>query len=266
MSVIREHQTSKPVGLLFSGGLDSSIIAKIMLSVFSQSDIVAVSVGLSKSHDLLNASSRAKELGLKLEKCVLTEKLVLDVIQHIKEKKIVNNPGDLGIAIPLFVGMKTLANKFNVQTVFLGQGADENFAGYRKYVELYEMYGPDVIKKAMTNDLQQLQNKQKLMEERIARTFQIKLVYPFLDPQIVNFAFSQPITTHIVRTIQGDFIRKALLRTQAEKLGLSRKITTQPKKAMQYGSGTVKLLRKLAKSSGHKNISEWFKAFFLNSG
>lgn len=264
MSVIRDRKGFKPVGLLFSGGLDSSIIAKILLSLYSKSDIVAVSVGLPKSHDLLNARSKAKEIGINLAECILSEKLVLDVLRQIKEKKIINNPGELGIAIPLFVGMKALSHTFNVRTAFLGQGADENFAGYRKYVEIYEKQGPDALKKAMKNDLNQLRNKQMIMEAKIARGFQIDLIYPYLDPQIVKFAFSQPITDHIVMITQGNFIRKALLRTQAEKLGLPKTITAQPKKAIQYGSGTVKILRKLAKSEGYNNIPEWFKDFFLN--
>lgn len=260
--IISEYHPRYPLGLLYSGGLDSSIIGRIMLSVFPPSSIVAVCVGLSKSYDLNNATSNAKELGIKLSTRFFTIELIMGIIKSLREMKCTHGPGDLSLAIPLFLGMQTLAKEFKVQTVFLGQGADELFGGYQKYVQLLKKYGPEATNKAMVNDFRKLKEKQLIMECKIAQNFNLTLCYPFLDPYIINFAQSQPVTVHIVRNSQGRHIRKVLLRNLAKKIGLSETVTNQQKKAIQYGSGAVKMLRKLAKSDGYQNIPDWYNDFF----
>lgn len=114
----------------------------------------------------------------------------------------------------------------------------------------------------MNSDLKSLQNDQIIRERKMAHHLGLDLIYPFLDSEIITRAEYYPLTTHIEQTRQGEFIRKALLRKLAQKLGLSKDIAEQPKKAIQYGSGTVKLLRIIAKSSNYQNIPEWFQKYF----
>ncbi|MHA2223726.1 MAG: asparagine synthase C-terminal domain-containing protein [Candidatus Hodarchaeales archaeon] len=259
--IIEKHQNKKCVGLLFSGGLDSSIIAKCLVSSFPPSSISAVCIGLPNSYDLNNAISGAAELGLKLHTRFLTTEKLIMAIQCLKRIDFSLNVTDLTIAIPLFLGLQTLANEFHVNSVFLGQGADELFGGYKKYIELINKEELKATKESMKSDFRRLMNHQILMEKKIAQLFHLNLVYPFLDPLIIDFAQSQPVTAHFFRTSEGDIVRKALLRGLAMKLGLSK--ASQPKKAMQYGSGTVKLLRKFVRSRGYQNIPEWFHIRFL---
>jgi asparagine synthase (glutamine-hydrolysing) len=263
--IISQYHSSYPLGLLYSGGLDSSIIGKIMLSLFPSSSICAVCVGFPQSYDLINAKSKAKELGFKLYTRFLTEELIMDIIKSLQEMKCIHGPSELSIAIPLFLGIQTLAEEFHVQTIFAGQGADELFGGYQKYVKLLNEFGPDIVKKNMETDFKKLKEKQLLMERKISQNFNVNLFYPYLDPSIISFAQSQPVTVHITRNSQRRLIRKALLRNLARNLQLSEAITLQPKKAIQYGSGTVKTLRKLVKSTGYQNIHDWFQDFFTKA-
>lgn len=260
--IIRELLKIDSVGILYSGGLDSSVIAKILTNYLSPSSIVAVCVGLPNSYDLQNAIKGATELGLQLQPCFLTKDLVVESIQSLKQMNVIHNPVDLTISIPMFLGMKTLSNNRQINTVFLGQGADELFGGYEKYEQLYEKYGEEATNKTMISDLKNLLDHQVPMERRIAEFLNINTFYPFLDPRMISSIQSLPVTSHIIRSSQGTITRKALLRKMATKLSLSETITTQPKKAIQYGSGTVKLLRKYVKSIGYKNIPYWFQACF----
>ncbi|UCG03545.1 MAG: hypothetical protein JSW11_06035 [Candidatus Heimdallarchaeota archaeon] len=259
--IIGEQRKTSSVGLLYSGGLDSSIIAKIMVSLMESPSINLLSVGLSDCYDMKNATLGSTELGINLHKYVLTEKRVLKAIRSLKQLNVIPHPVALSIAIPIFLGMQKLVNDYEVKTIFLGQGADELFGGYQKYVELYKNKGVEETEKAMINDLLSLQNDQIIRERKIANHFGVHLIYPFLDSCIIKRAQYYPVTTHIVQTHQGKFIRKALLRKLAHKIGLSKNVTEQPKKAIQYGSGTVKLLRRIAKSN-NQNVSEWFESSF----
>lgn len=257
------QQKEEAVGLLYSGGLDSTIIARILLSLFPSSAVHAVSVGLPDSYDINNALTMATELGLPLLPCYLSEQVLTEAIHGLLKLKLVQNPGDLSIAIPLFLGMRALTkNPGGLQVVFLGQGADELFAGYKKYVTLYTEKGIEATSRAMDRDFTQLTTHQVRLERGIANFFNLILVYPYLDPRIVAYAQSQPLKAHLSQTPEGDVIRKTLLRKLASNLGLSHKAVTQPKKAMQYGSGTVKLLRKQAKLAGYRSVSEWFSFIF----
>ncbi|MFW9855728.1 MAG: asparagine synthase C-terminal domain-containing protein [Candidatus Thorarchaeota archaeon] len=255
-------QQEEIVGLLYSGGLDSTIIAHILLSQSPPSAVQAVSVGLPDSYDLNNALTMAKGLGLSLSLCYLSERILPEVIDDLRQLNIVKNPGDLTIAIPLFLGMGALTEHQDLEIVFLGQGADELFAGYRKYVTLFMEQGTKVTQQAMYHDFIKLTSQQAKMESKIASFFDLKLVYPYLEPKIVTYAQSQPIKAHLSQTPEGEVIRKYILRKCASRLGLPEKAITQPKKAMQYGSGTVKLLRKQAKLSGYHSLPEWFSDIF----
>ncbi|MFX0014607.1 MAG: asparagine synthase C-terminal domain-containing protein [Promethearchaeota archaeon] len=259
-NIVEKQRNS--VGLLYSGGLDSSIIAKILITLIPPSSVAVVSVGLPDSVDLNNATIGAKELGIKLHKCLLTQKLVLEAVETLKQMSIIYNPVDLSIAIPIFLGLQTLAHDFDVKTVFLGQGADEIFVGYQKYVQLYEMGDHEAVKKAMIFDLQKLQKSQIVREQKIAQYFGLDLIYPFLDPKIIEHAYSYSIQSHLAYMSQGNIVRKAQLRKLAKTIGLSDSLTNRPKKAIQYGSGTIKLLKNIAKSNNYQNIPEWFQSSF----
>ncbi|MFW9904062.1 MAG: asparagine synthase C-terminal domain-containing protein [Candidatus Thorarchaeota archaeon] len=262
IEIIGKQRNSSLVGLLYSGGLDSSIIAKIMVSIMEPTSILLLSVGLSDSYDMKTATFGSKHLGINLHKYYLTEDEVMKAIRSLKQLNIIQHPVALSIAIPIFLGMQKIATDFDTKTIFLGQGADELFGGYQKYAEIYKSKGGEDTRKIMNEDLQSLQNDQVVRERKIAHHFGLDIIYPYLDPDIINRAKIYPISTHIEQTSQGELIRKALLRKLAQKIGLPLEITKQPKKAIQYGSGTTKLIRKIVKSSNCQNISEWFRVYF----
>ncbi len=254
---INQNLSIEEVGILYSGGIDSSIIIKILIEEIGIKRIKPVTVGAKESHDVQNALNGARELGFELNVCLLDSSVVNSAIERIFEMNVVSDVGKLAIAIPLFVGLKFLSQK-DVRVVFLGQGADELFGGYKKYAELYRESKEAEVSKMMHNDLLSLVTDQTIMEKQIARLVGITLVYPFLSPTVIKFAQSIPIRKHIIEN-KDQPIRKALLRKLAENLGLSPKIFNQPKKALQYGSGTVKLFRKIAKEAGYSNLPLWFE-------
>ena len=143
----------------------------------------------------------------------------------------------------------------------MGQGADELFCGYKRYSLMYEEDRIDQIKTVMDEDLCSLMENQVKMEICLANNFGVSLVYPYLDPEIIEVAKSFPIKSQIISTQKG-IIRKVLLRKLAKQLGLPDIITKQQKKAIQYGSGTVKSLRKLIKEQGYSNIHDWFYSWY----
>jgi asparagine synthase (glutamine-hydrolysing) len=255
---VRQYHGDGNIGLLYSGGIDSSVIAKILKNNYDVSNLFIVSVGVEGSYDLINASKGAHELELPLHTCLLDLKNVKYAIYKLIELDVVKNAGEISIAVPLFIGMRFLHQNFATRIVYLGQGADELFGGYNKYSILASESKILEVEKAMRNDLEQLINRQTSMEKQIAEYFGMKLIYPFLYPELIEYAQNIPVSDHVVLVNGNKPIGKAILRKFARNIGLSENISEQPKKALQYGSGAKKLVKQISKNAGYSRLSTWF--------
>ncbi|MHA1969321.1 MAG: asparagine synthase C-terminal domain-containing protein [Candidatus Hodarchaeales archaeon] len=194
--IICDHQNNAPLGLLYSGGLDSTIIASIMTKCLPFSSFNLVSVGFPESYDIKNASLGAGVLGVNYHKCYLSIEIIRETINSLKHLKVIHNPVHLTIAIPLYLGLQMMSEGCHTRTVFMGQGADELFCGYRRYSLMYEEDKIDQIDTVMSDDLKSLMEKQVKMEVSLANHFRVSLVYPYLDPEIIEVARSFPIESH----------------------------------------------------------------------
>ena len=261
---IRGLLTEDRIGILFSGGLDSSIVTKLVLDELTDKQIDIVTVGVINSYDMKNAIQRAAELKFQLNNCYLNRNTVKSSIQILINENIVNKLGALLIAIPLFCGMKFLSDSFSSKMVVMGQGADELFGGYNKYHLLYEESKIEELKSTMKVDLKNLMEKQIMMEKKIAQYFDMNPIYPFLSPNVIDYAKDIPSSKHFLKTNNDTIIRKVELRKLAKMLNFSDKAINQPKKALQYGSGTIRIIRKIAREDGYKNLPEWFLKIYPN--
>ncbi len=250
------------IGLLYSGGIDSSIIGKILGDIYHPSTIMAGSVGLRKSHDIINAAKGASELKINFVPQILDLDILSKTLSQLKKMNFIQNPVHLSVAIPMYLAIKKLKEEYAIESIFLGQGADELFGGYNRYILEIEKTGFKFLNKMMMDDLDTLIQEQLPMERVIAKKLDVKLHYPYLDQKVITYAHSFQVTQHIIITQNDEIIRKALLRKLAEKIGLTREIYLQQKKAIQYGSGTVRLLRRYAKQEGYPSIREWFRGSF----
>ncbi len=262
---VRQYHGNCNIGLLYSGGLDSSIIAKILKDNFDNEKIFLVAVGVEGSYDLINASNGAHELKLPLYTCFLDIPRVKYAVNRLIALNMVKNAGEILIAVPLYLGMRFLHQKFTTRIVYLGQGADELFGGYNKYSTLTLESKMFELEKTMKSDLEKLINRQTIMERKIANHFEIELMYPFLFQEMIEFARNTPISNHIVLVNGNKPIRKAILRKFARDLGLSETMSNQPKKALQYGSGSKKLVKQISKEAGYSQLSNWFESLGLRS-
>jgi asparagine synthase (glutamine-hydrolysing) len=140
-----------------------------------------------------------------------------------------------------------------------GQGADELFGGYQRYVNEYLSHGAKRVRETMSADVTRLHESNIERDEKICGFHDVELRLPFASFQIAEFALSLPIELKIEPKADG--LRKLVLRKLAKNIGLPAAVVEKPKKAVQYSTGVNAVLGKVAKKHG-STINEYIKMLF----
>ena len=143
--------TDRPIGITLSGGVDSSTIALICSKV-SKKPLETFTIGFSKNDDdVINARKVAKLIKSNHHEIIVSEKVYEENLKEGIEK--LESPFDLGSVAVTNLLAKEIS-KTNVKVILIGEGADEVFAGYRRYgeksglrtAELWEWYKTRITK------------------------------------------------------------------------------------------------------------------------
>ena len=248
----------KEVAVAFSGGIDSSLIAFVVQHIGLK--VHLFTVGLKGQEELKHAKGFANLLELPIH--IQTYKIddvesQLPAILWLIEKIGIL---DAGIAVPLYWTAEN-ASKMGFKVMLAGQGSDELFGGYQKYLKIYEHYGEEKLGEMLFQDVVNSYETNYQRDNKVSAFHKIELRLPFTDLELINFALSMPLGLKI-QPEKG--IRKIILRHVAKKLGLPASIVDRPKKAIQYTTGVDKALKKLAK--GEKlNLQNYLMKHFRDS-
>ena len=236
VSAIRSQVEGEDIAVAFSGGLDSGLVAAIAKD-YARS-VTLYTSGKDKSYDVVMAQEMSEKLGLPWLHIPLTEDNIEQRLREMISITGTSSPLTLSFELPLFFVCRTVREKY----ILGGQGSDELFAGYSKYVGLPD----DELRRAMKADLGKLITSTVPHETKGANHFGKKILYPYLDP-IVTMQVNAMDIQDLKPKDQDS--RKMMLRQIARNLGYPF-IADKKKKAAQYGSGTMDLVRKVADDKG----------------
>jgi asparagine synthase (glutamine-hydrolysing) len=126
--------SDRPVSLMLSGGLDSSILAALMSHQKKDLKAFTIRYPLEKNNLLFNefhySQKVARHCGISLEEIPVDEEDIYDHFEKIA--RFFDEPNAGPAAFPLYIAFEKIKHKTTV--VIDGGGADECFGGYRKYL------------------------------------------------------------------------------------------------------------------------------------
>ena len=243
---INNSTSSKKIAISFSGGVDSSLLAKICSNIGYE--ILLLTVGFEDSHDIEFSKNIATMLQFKHVIHIISPESFSEVTRKIEQMIKTENLSWNENCIAFYYVSK-LAQNYGIETVLTSNGIDELFCGYNAYREAIgegEKAVTSLMNKKLGNEIQMMKEVNKISSE-----FGVALIQPFLSKEFIEFAKTIPINEKIKD--KEDMIRKHIVRKLALTIGIPEESALKKKKALQYGSLIHKNLVKVKKT--------WSKTF-----
>ena len=240
LSVIKRVESLAEIGVIFSGGVDSSYLALLLKEI---SDNVALkiklyAVGVEGSQDVEAAIYASKFLNLDLEIVEVTEDMVREALPQVVNAIGDDNLMKVGVGLTTYFATRKVAED-GIRVAISGQGADELFGGYKRYVQSFI---DGTLNYDLRVDMSNMYHVNLERDDACSMLNSVELRLPFLDKKLVELVLNIPDNKKIVS--MHDDMRKSILRKLAFEEGLDYEIAYRPKKAAQYGTGIDKILRK----------------------
>ncbi|MGA8275371.1 MAG: asparagine synthase-related protein [Thermoplasmata archaeon] len=217
-----------PRSLLFSGGVDSGLLA---WELRRDPDVTLSTVGLEGSEDLAAAEKAALELQLPWVRIALSDEEVLAMARRIDAETRSLSPTARSVEVALALAV----HRAPPGLVLCGQGADELFYGYAHFQGLDD----EAARHRGEADLHYLLTDAWPRTQRVAATMGREIVAPYLDPGFLSVVEEIPLSDR-----RASPVPKEAFRSFARRRGLPVSIADRPKKALQYGTGVDRLLRR----------------------
>jgi len=222
------RRSELPRTVLFSGGVDSSLLA---WELRTHRALHLLTVGTRGSPDLEAGASAASVLGLPVRSAEITPDVVARLVGALERPLAGLDPVGREVLIALAVGIDASSTRL----VVAGQGVDELFLGYAHFRGL----GPERAAERAREDLDRLLLRDWPRTVEIAELLGHEIVAPYLAPPFRDVAEGIPIERRIPAPEP-----KSLFRAWARHRGLPERIAMRPKRALQYGSGIGRLVRR----------------------
>lgn len=251
------HSFNHPANILFSGGVDSLLLACILHRVLPpQFPIILVNVSFQNKRigsTFENAPDRI--IGRSAYNCLqrtlhsrnwifkAIDVSVKEYYSHCPRIYELSFPQismrDLSIAAPLWFASKAVAKEHRI--VFLGMGADELLGGYSRHRRAYEIGGWQIMAAEVQMDIMRIGTRNLGRDDRIISDHGLEARFPFLDESVVHFLGNLPIQEKYDPSLPAGKGDKLPFRKLLIHLGIENDLAYTPKRAIQFGSKSAKM-------------------------
>jgi asparagine synthase (glutamine-hydrolysing) len=222
----RWRSTDDPVTILFSGGVDSGLLA---WELREHPALTLLTAGVAGSPDLVAGESGARTLGLAWTGTELTE----DEVRAVAERIASATDGLPWTTRTVLIAFEAAVERAPRGPILCGQGADELFLGYAHFRGL----DATEARERSEADLRTLIERDWPTARTLALRTDRRVYAPYLEPEFVAAARAVPV----LRRMPGE-APKRFFRRWAVHRGLPPAIANRPKRALQFGSGVGRVV------------------------
>lgn len=235
------------VAVSFSGGIDSSVVATLADNIGLEVQLISVGLKGEQEVTFTEQAAEALDLPIHIQTYNLREleETFTKVLWLVEEP----NPVNACIAVPFFWIAET-ASKLGYPVLLAGQGADELFGGYKRYLIEYESSGVEAVEQKMFYDVKNAYNANFQRDNQVCSYHGVELRLPFINRDVIDFGLRLPLRLKI-NSVE-DKLRKQVLRRVAHNMEIPSFMANKRKKAIQYTTGVTKTLKRIAKN---KNLT-----------
>jgi asparagine synthase (glutamine-hydrolysing) len=223
--------TDLPVGVVLSGGLDSSLALIHVREMHP--DCVAFTVGTEGSEDLAYARRLTADLGVRHEVVTLRPR---DIgLSDVREAIRVSEATEYGDVINSVVSMRLFqrVHECGIKVVLTGDGSDELFGGY----DMYRDIAADQVRSLFLHKIRHLSRTELQRVDRTSMGNGVEARVPYLDLDMLTMAMRIPDSMK-----QRDGYEKWILRHAFADV-LPDYISRRHKNPMSHSSGLHERIR-----------------------
>lgn len=269
------------IAILFSGGIDSTIISLLAHSHIPSSipiDLLNVSFD-SNAPDRLTGKGTVEELRSLFPDriwnfvAIDVDKQELDSYSnYIRNRLVYPSEGtekviDESVACSLWFAARASGHIIScngsqvkyespARILLSGLGADEQLAGYSRHRRIFYTGGVEGLKKELAMDLDRISSRNLGRDDRVIGDHGKETRHPFLDEDVISFLNQVRIDFKCNLKLDRGVGEKYLLREACRKLGLSQERCSTYKRAIQFGSRIAQITRSNKRMD---SVKEWEK-------
>lgn len=270
--LLAQFPEERSIAVLFSGGLDSTVLAGVVdrclppdytIELVNVAFTSAPTGGQNRTKDMYTAVDKVPDriAGLRSLEDLRTASpgrrwvfVPVDVTEEEANAELqrvlaLARPRDtymdVTIGLPIWFagrGIGSTGATSTARVLVVGQGADEQFAGYTRYRNAFKSGGLAAMQKELDTDMDRLWSRNLGRDDRILTDRGRFCALPFLSRSFVHFLNSVPLECICDLSLPQGVGDKLLLRMAARKLGLTN-AAALAKKAIQFGSRVAKLFK-----------------------
>jgi asparagine synthase (glutamine-hydrolysing) len=188
LAVKKRLMTDRPLGLLISGGLDSSLIAGITRKLLGPSaQIESFSIGMPSSPDVEKAKIVASYLKTKHHTVDFTAERGIAAIREVIKQLETFDITTIRASVPQYLLSKYISENTEVKVILSGEGSDELFGGY-----MYSHLAPsnEELQKDSHRLIKELEMFDVLRTDRTTAGNGLEVRVPFLDRGFMRYVLN----------------------------------------------------------------------------
>ena len=239
-AVKKRMMTERPVAVLLSGGLDSSLIASLVAAELRQLEkppVKTFSIGMAGSSDLAHAKMVADWIGSDHTEIVVTAKEMFEAISPVIYHAESYDTTTVRASVGNWLVSKAVKEMSDCKVVFNGDGSDEVWGSY---LYLYGAPSAAQYESEVLSLLKEIHTFDVLRSDRSISSNGLEPRTPFLDKAFVQAVLSIPLIYRMPK--KNGYCEKWLLRKAFDNgKTLPKEVLWRRKEAFSDGvSGTEK--------------------------